>query len=362
MKQYVINKADFVHNIQTLKSKAGKARVIAVLKGNGYGLGICEAASVLRENGIDFFAVSDISEGEKLRDGGFNEDILFLTATCEPAEIRRGAELGLIMTAGSEKCLDAISEAAAELNKTVRVHIKADSGFGRFGFLCSEAKTAAEAIKKKSGISVEGAYSHFSFSFSDDKKHTAAQFDAFCAFVKELEENGVEIPFKHICNSCAFLQYEDMYLDGVRIGSALLGRVPLPGDYGLKRIGKMRSCVAEVKLLPKGSNVGYANTFRTKAETKIAVIDVGYKDGYGVEKSRDTFRIIDVLRYMFSDFKSIGKRYTVKIGEGSYRLIGRISMCNIIADVTGSDVKAGDRVELDVNPLFVRAEVEKVYE
>lgn len=362
MKQYVINKNDLIHNIDTIKEKSGTAKVIAVLKGNGYGLGICEFADVLKEQGIDYFAVSEVSEAEKLRKGGFDCDILLITATADKQDIKACVEMDVILSAGSETVLNRISDVAQELDKTARVHLKTDTGFGRFGFSYSDGRTAAECVKRLSNIMVEGAFSHFSFSFSDKRKDVQNQYDNFITFINDVEENGVALELKHICNSCAFVQYPDMHLNAVRIGSAFLGRLPLAGDYNLKRIGLMRSRVVEVKTLPKGHFVGYANTYTTKRETKIAIIPVGYKDGFGVEKSRDTFRFIDTLRYMYNDFKMLGSKNTVNIGSRACLLIGRISMCNVIADVTGTDIKPGDSVELNVNPLFLRDDIERIYE
>ncbi len=362
MKQYVITKNDLIHNIDTIKEKAGTAKVIAVLKGNGYGLGICQFASVLRERGVDCFAVSEVDEAVKLRDGGFDCDILLITATADEDDIKACVGMDVILSAGSETVLERISSAASELDKVARVHLKADTGFGRFGFSCDDGKTAAECVKRFPNISVEGAYSHFSFSFSGKREDVQNQYDKFITFVNDVEENGVPLELKHICNSCAFVQYPDMHLNAVRVGSALLGRLPLEGDYNLKRIGFMRSNVVEVKTLPKGHFVGYANTYKTKRQTKIAVVPVGYKDGYGVEKSRDTFRFIDTLRYMYNDFKMLGKKNAVNICGKQCLLIGRISMCNVIADITDTDVKIGDVVELNVNPLFLKDDIERVYE
>ena len=360
MKQYVINKADLIHNIGVIKDMSGSARVIAVLKGCGYGLGIVEFATILKENGIDFFAVSEVDEAKTLREAGFDCDILLLTATAVDEDIKTCLDLGVILAAGSELVFDKISSLAGENN--ARVHLKLDTGFGRFGFSCDDVDSAVKCIKKYDNISVEGVFSHFSFSFSDDRKDVQLQYDRFCSAVDTLKENGIDNLLRHICNSCAFLQYKDMHLDAVRVGSAFLGRLPLTNNYSLKRIGTMRSDVIEVKTLPKGYYVGYANTYKTKRETKIAIIPIGYKDGYGVEKSRDTFRFMDVLRYMFNDFRSMGKKNHVNINGKNYPLIGRISMYNVIADVTGSDVSVGDTVLTNANPILVSRDVERIYE
>ena len=362
MKQYVINKSDLVSNIETIKNIAGDSKVIAVLKGCGYGLGIVEFATVLKENGIDFFAVSEVDEARTLRDAGFDEDILLLTATAIEEDISVCLDLGIILSAGSKEAFAKISALAKEKDVAARVHLKVDTGFGRFGFTCNEIDSAARCIKEYENINVEGVFSHFSFSFSKKREDVESQFIKFQDALKKLNDAGITNLLAHICNSCAFLQYKDMHLNAVRVGSAFLGRLPLTRNFGLKKIGLLRSNVIEVKTLPAGYHVGYANTYTTKRETKIAIVPIGYKDGFGVEKSNDTFRFIDILRYMYQNFRSLGKKITVNIGGRNYPLIGRVSMYNIILDVTGSDVKIGDIAETNANPILVGRDVERVYE
>lgn len=362
MKQYVIKKSDLIHNVEVIKQRCGGKKVIAVLKGNGYGLGIVEFAKVLKEAGINFFAVSEVFEAVKLRESGVEDDILLLTATCDRDDIRRCLENDVILSAGSVDAFDRIFDIAGQLGKTARVHLKIDTGFGRFGFNPDEIDIAAECVKKYDNIETAGVFSHLSYSFSEKDEPCENQYRIFCQCIEKLKEKGVDISLKHICNSCGALRYPHMHMDAVRVGSALLGRLPLTDNFSLKRIGFMRSDVIETKILPKGSNIGYANTYKTKKDTRIAVIPVGYKDGFGVEKSRDTFRFMDTLRYMYHDFKSLGKKNTVEINGKVCNIIGRISMYNIIADVTGTDVKRGDAVKMNANPILVSSEVERVWE
>ena len=223
-----------------------------------------------------------------------------------------------------------------------------------------DAENICEIVKKFENIEFEGVFSHFSFSFSPDRNDVQLQFDRFKTCLEVFKQNGIKL-MAHICNSCAFLQYPDMHLDAVRVGSAFLGRLPLVKDYGLKRIGYLKSSVAEVRNIPKGYYVGYANTFKTKRETTIAIVPVGYKDGFGVEKSKDTFRLNDILRYMFTDFKSLGNRLSVTVGGKRANIIGRVSMYNIVLDVTGLDINVGDECILNANPILVSRDIEREY-
>ena len=147
----------------------------------------------------------------------------------------------------------------------------------------------------------------------------------------------------------------------MRIGSAFLGRLPLANTLGLKRLVKLKCNVSEIRHLPKGSVVGYANTFTAKKDTVAAVIPVGYKDGYSVQKSNDVFRFKDVLRYMFADFKMWKKKIWVEINGKNYPVIGRISMHNIVVDVTDENVQVGDLATLECNPILIKSEIERLY-
>ncbi len=362
MKQYIVNRSDLIHNIQAICRRAGTAQVIGVLKGQGYGLGLLEFASLLQENGVVFFAVSELEEAIALREAGFDNDILLLTATTLEEELRLCIEHGIIAAVGSLHGLATLNRLAEEKGCQARAHLKLDTGFGRFGFICEDIQNAAAAIKQAGQVRMEGVFSHFSFSFSNNRKDVQVPYDKFLHCIAVLERNGITGLMRHICNSCAFLQYPDMHLDAVRIGSAFLGRLPLPNTYGLKRIGALHSQVIEVKTLPKGYTVGYANTYKTKRETQIAIVPVGYKDGFGVEKSNDTFRPMDILRYLYHDLRNIGKILQVWINGKPARIIGRVSMYNIVLDVTGMEVRPGADVILPANPILVSRDIPRVYQ
>lgn len=362
MKRFVVNKTDLTLNIRTICSRAGHAQIIGVLKGQGYGLGLLEFAQLLRDEGVTFFAVSELEEAVTLREAGFGNDILLLTATELEEELRQCIQQDIIVAAGSVRGFHILDHLAAEMQKKARVHLKLDTGFGRFGFTCEEMGQAVQAVQNATHLQVEGVFSHFSFSFSDKRKDVQVQYDRFMDCLAVLEKAGIGHLTRHICNSCAFLQYPDMHLDAVRIGSAFLGRLPLPGDYGLKRVGALHAPVIAVKRLPKGYTVGYANTYRTKRETDVAIVPVGYKDGFGVEKSSDTFRPMDILRYMYHDFRKLGSKLTVQVNGKPAHIIGRVSMYNIVLDVTGMEIQPGDDVVLPANPILVSRDIPRVYQ
>ena len=360
MKSLIIEKNKLEENIRAIQNYAKGAIVIAVLKCNAYGLGLLEFAEILSNNGIKHFAVSDVKEGVVIRKNGFTGEILLLSATCIPEEVELIGEYDITATVADQLSAKLLNSVGEKLEKNISAHIKIETGFGRFGF--NSAKEALETLLPLKHIVITGAFTHLSDAFGKEA-HSRAQFARFMEEVKHIEEGGIPILLKHIANSSAFLRFPDMHLDAVRIGSAFLGRLTVPSPISLHKIAYLESPIRYVKTLPKGSNIGYANTCKLKRDSKIAVIGVGYSDGFGVLKKNDTFRMFDMIRYIYHDFKSIvmDNRTFVTINQKRYPLLGRISMYNVIVDITQSDIAPGDVAILDCNPILINATIERKY-
>lgn len=364
MKKLLVQKNLLVQNIKKITEKArlGGADVIAMLKGNGYGLGICEFAKLLLQNGVNTLAVSEFCEAKQLRDGGIEAQIILLSPICDLSDASQAVSLGIVCAVGSEESAIILNLAAEQQNTRARAHVCLDTGFGRFGFLASEKEKIKDVLSQLTCVDIEGIFSHLSDAFGDEK-NSQKQFSLFNEAVSYLEENGYSFKIKHICNSSAFMRFDYMYLNAVRVGSAFLGRLSVKDTLDLNRIAILESCICEIKTLPKGHNIGYANTYKTKRDTKIAVIPVGYKDGFGVIKTNDTFRFKDILRYIYADLRSFfgSRSIYVTINDKKCRLLGRISMFNIIADITDVDANVGDSVYLECNPILIDSAIEREY-
>ena len=372
MKSLIINKNDLRHNINVIKKLAkvdipddngNTYKIIGVVKGNGYGLGLIEYSNFLVDNGIETLAIATVEEAIELRKAGIKEDILMLSSTSIKSEIQALVDNDIILTIGSKECADIVKVLSKNIDKKIRAHIKIDTGFGRYGFIYSDIRTIIETIKSLEDISIEGMYSHFSLAYYKNNKWTIEQFNRFMEVVEALKLNNINIQTLHICNSPAFLNYPNMHLNGARIGSAFLGRVDAQSNVGLKKIGKLKCSIEEIKTVPKGFNIGYLNSYKTKKETKIAIIQLGYIEGFNIGTRQDMFRFVDKLRNLSHSIKSFFKKQNLKvtINDKKYNIIGKLGMYHMAIDITNSDVKIGDFAYLEVNPLYIDSKIERKY-
>ncbi len=328
------------------------------------GFGLVEYSKFLIDNGIEMLAVATTEDAIALREAGIKEDILMMSSTCIKEDVELLIQNNIILTVGSIEAIKLADELARKYNITIRAHLKIDTGFGRYGFVYSRLEETVAVLREITNIKIEGTFSHFSQAYAKNEKWTNLQFDRFIAATSYLQNHKIETGMLHICNSSAFLRYDNMHLNAVRIGSAFLGRIVVPNTVGLKRIGKFRTQISEIKVLPKGYNIGYSNAFKTKKRTKVAIVPVGYFDGYNVRNYPDSYRFIDKLRYLYNDVKNIfkDKKLKITIGNKKYRLVGKIGMYHMAIDITGSEnIKTNDNIELDINPLYVDSSIRREY-
>jgi len=287
-----------------------------------------------------------------------------LSSTCLKEDVQSLIENNITLTIGSVESAKIANEVANEKNIKIKAHLKIDTGFGRYGFIYSNKEEMVQAIKAWKNIKIEGAFSHFSIAFFGDGKESKEQYERFMECIKILKENKIDTGMLHMCNSSAFLRFPEMHLDAVRVGSALLGRLSIPNTWGFKKVGYLKSNVAEIKTLPVGYNIGYSNSYTTKKETKIAIIPCGYADGFNIIVDRDMFRPIDKLRYVVRDAKDAfkNKKIYVTINGEKCEVLGRLGMFHVSVDITGKNIKINDEVHFNVSPMFVDSRLERVYE
>lgn len=274
MKVLEIKNEDLENNIVRLQERAGDKRIIAVVKGNGYGLGFDRFIEILLEHGINYLAVSSVEEAIELADKKLDATVLCMEATSIESEIEQLLDKNVVITVGNTETAEIVNRIAKNMNKKAYVHFKIDTGFSRYGFLYTDKSSILNTIQSCTSILVEGIFSHFSSAYFENEDYTRVQYNRFLEIKKYLEENSINIPMYHICNSSAFLKYDDMFMDAVRIGSAFLGRISVKNNIGLKKIGMLKSNVVEIRKLEKGVPVGYSNSEITKKSTTLAIVPV----------------------------------------------------------------------------------------
>ncbi len=363
MKRLVVNKADLIENINKIKEHAKNTKVIAMVKGNGYGLGIGEFSSLLYENGIRDFSVCLPEEAIAVKEAVCDANVMLLTPVCDIEKAEELIKKGIVLTVSSDESASVLGVVSKKLDEIIKYQLAVDTGFGRFGYLYTKPEDAAKAVLSLENCELVGTFSHFSDSFSKSVKNTKAQFNRFMAFVLDLNKREIDTKLLHISNSSAFLKYPDMHLDAVRVGSAFLGRIIGENCLHLKRIAHLESEIIETKILPKGYNIGYANTYTTKRETKIAVVPVGYMDGFGVIKANDTFRFLDCVRYAINDMLSLikDKKVYARINGKKCPILGRVSMFNVVVDITDITAYTGDKVSFEINPILIDKSIKREY-
>ena len=182
MKELLVEKSKIKNNLKIINNiinKNGKndngekVKLIAVVKGNGYGLDLVQYSKFLADNGVKMFAVATVEEALELRRGGIKEDILMMSSTAVKEDIQKMLDKNIILTIGSKEAGDAVNELAQ--NKKARVHLKIDTGFGRYGFIYNEKEKMVENIKQWNNIQIEGTFSHFSLAFFGNGKEAQEQ-------------------------------------------------------------------------------------------------------------------------------------------------------------------------------------------
>jgi len=358
MNRYVVDTQAIVHNLAQIRRAAGGANIYAVLKGDAYGLGLLEMAQLHSENGVDRFAVTQTSEAEALRRGGFaREEILFLRSTSDRQELETLVDLGVVCTAGSEGAAMAI-RAAAEARKTAaNVHIEIDTGMGRTGFLPGDIEKIKSVYDLGPEVIVTGIYTHFHSAFCN-KKATRSQYDLFMSVVKALQDDRFETGTVHAANSSALFRAPYAAADAVRVGSALLGRLSFRsrGNCGLLRVGHIETAIDSVRWLSAGSTIGYGAGCRLKKAARVAIVPVGYYHGFNVSQDQDLFRFRDGISGIMSHVRNIvlGRHLSVRIGGKEARVLGHVGMMHTAIDVTKLDCGVGSKVVMDAKPTMIK--------
>ncbi len=273
-----------------------RAKVMAVVKADGYGHGACEVARAALAAGAEWLGVARLHEAVRLRESGLAAPLLVLGYT-PPEDAGRLVEYDLRQSVYSLAAAEAYSAAAGRRGGRIRVHLKVDTGMGRLGLVPAalsgvggpgpvgdELARTAVAIARLTGLELEGIFTHFAASDSADKTHARGQLQLFLEVLARLKRDGLEVAVRHAANSAAVIELPESHLDLVRPGIALYGLRP-SDEVDLSRVRltpamALKTRIVHLKQVPAGTCVSYGMTHRTPAPTVIATIPTGYADGY----------------------------------------------------------------------------------
>ena len=306
-----------------------ETKLMAVVKADAYGHGAVPVAKAI-DDLVDTFGVAMPEEGVELRKNGITKPILILGYT-PPQMAELAIRYDIMMGVFQSEIAEQYNEIAKKLNKKAKVHIKLDTGMSRIGYLCCEESLIdIEKIAKLPFIEIDGMYTHFSKADEADKTFARNQFKKYMEVANELENRGIFIPCKHVCNSAGMIDIPEGDLNMVRFGVTMYGMYPTD-DVTKEKLPvtpamELKAHITHVKTLPKGVGIGYSGTYITEKETRIATISVGYGDGYP---------------------RGLSGSGRVLIHGKSAPIRGRICMDQCMVDVTEiPEAKQGDVVTL----------------
>lgn len=321
------------NNLSIIRQKAGKTcKIMAVVKADAYGHGVTEVAKLLEAENVDYFAVAMLEEALRLRADDINRPIIILGGIFEGQE---GAlfDHNLTSMVFSLEMIRKINEEGSKRGKKGKIHLKIDTGMGRLGIQPEEVNSFCRAISTMQNIEIEGVATHFSCADfipgSTDAAFTELQIERFKGCIAEIKSLGYEIPLIHAANSAAIFNFPDSIFNLVRPGIMLYGSYPSPlvkRIKGLKGAMSLKTKIIDIKDVDEGFGVSYGRTFITSARQRIAVVPVGYADGYRRELSNKGEVLVR------------GKRAGIA---------GKVCMDMTMLDVTGiKGVENGDEVSL----------------
>jgi len=319
------------HNISIFRNFINdNCRLMAVVKADGYGHGAIEIASTAIKEGADYLAVALLDEAIDLRADGITTPILVL-GYIPLHGIENAINENVTITVFDDNNLDQIIQIATNLKRTIKIHLKVDTGMSRIGVTTKEAAlNLAKKAEAANFINLEGIFTHFANADSPDPNPTYKQFAIFSEILEYLMEHGINLPIKHCCNSAATMRFPEMHLDMVRVGISLYGLLPSPEMknelFPLKQAITFKTRIIALKTIKAGQGVGYGSSYITDKETIIATIPVGYADGLSRQLSNQGYVLL--------------KRKKAPI-------VGRVCMDQAMIDVSDIDsVILGDEVYL----------------
>lgn len=327
-----IDLSAIANNTRQLKEIVGpEVQVLVSLKADAYGHGAVKVARTVLHNGATMLGVATLSEATPLREAGISAPILIF-GYVPLWQMREAVRQNVTLTLYTLESAQALSRAALALDKTVKVHVKIDTGMGRLGVRferLAEILALLHEIKILPGLELEGLFTHFATADSTDKQLALTQVARFEQLLQVIEHERLRPPIVHAANSAATLSLPEAHYNMVRPGIAIYGLDPssevrLP--RGFRPALSFKTLVAQVKMVPAGECISYGCTYITERPTRVATLPVGYADG----------------------FRRAPQNWGYVLIHGQKApLLGRVCMDQCMVDVTHiAQVRMGDEVVL----------------
>lgn len=316
-----VNPDHLRHNVGEISRLIGDRPILAVIKNNGYGLGLANVARILEPlPPIEGFAVVKLQEAFNLRDDGIRKPVL-LMGPFEEKELEEAVRHDITPMVYTP-IADTLQKISEKLQKPVPVHVCVDTGIGRVGVPYREAQPLIEDLLARKGVRIEGTM----MTFAEDKEFDREQLGRFLALCSVLERKGSALGKKHAVSSFGLFQHPDAFLDMIRPGMAIYGIYPeqefrTTNLLVLKPAVSLKTRVIYVKQLAQGESAGYSRAFKPEKETWVATLPVGHADGLP---------------------RSVINGARVRIGNGFYRIVA-ISASHIVVEIgVEPSVRVGD--------------------
>jgi alanine racemase len=325
----IVNLAALAHNLSRIKRYLSPAcEVMAIVKANAYGHGAVETAQALAKLGIGQFAVASLDEGIELRLAGLSASIVVLGALFEE-QLPDLVAHRLTPVVSDARLLPSLSKAVGSRSAPYPIQLKVETGMGRLGLSPEELLTLLDSPLLHNTLHVEGLMTHLADADGTDSAFTERQLVAFHAMLEQIRKRGFPLPLVHAANSAAIVRFPDAHFSLVRPGIMLYGYHTLPHtipDPDLRPVLSLRTTIAQLRTIPLGGTVSYNRTFVAKRPTRIAVLPIGYADGYS---------------------RRLSHRGSVLIQGRRVPIVGLVCMDMIMVDVTDlPPVQVGETVTL----------------
>jgi len=324
-----INLTALAHNLSCIKRYLSPGcQVMAIIKANAYGHGVVETAQALARQGIERFAVASLDEGIALRQAGLSTSIVILGALFEEQTSDLVAHQ-LTPVVSDAHILPALAKATQSHPGPYPIHLKVETGMGRLGFSPEGLRSLLDNQLLRSPLQVEGLMTHLADADGKDSSVTERQLEAFEAVLEQIQQRGVTLPLVHTANSAAIVRFPSAHFSLVRPGIMLYGYHTLPDTVpapDLRPVLSLRTTVVQLRTIPQGGTVSYNGTFVATRPTRIAVLPIGYADGYS---------------------RRLSHRGLVLIQGRRAPIVGLVCMDMVMVDVTDlAPVQIGDSVTL----------------